>query len=607
MTRYMNVQVLMLISALILLHVQVTSATATAVTVTATASSNDPLQLHHHDHHVLHNYQSTNESRIQKLRKRLCIHETNQRLIKHKKLFHRNSNTKAKANSNNNNNNYYNNMKEGSCRTRFMFQLPTSQQLYQIMFSNLYKYNSNNSASTSNNSIANNIRHFNHPFVGITKPIGEQEQLQYHTQQLTQQQHDHERVITVSLDPQTQQNDGDSEWWPQSLDTLAHDISNTPYNRHGHTNVNANANADPNANANANANMHTHNDATTTQRGPWRIKRYTKRIGHGQQCYDRVRDAALDWEFTHFHNDDDIDGDDRNNRDHDHNHNRRKPAMGILRASPPPSTDPFQENTNPNILQICNHPSIIQQKKIATFTLFTLTLAPRFSNMLRGIGIGNFGNVGNGNIAMPSVYVVNPVAVVYDIVDQFSSKGDRFTSTAYCTLKGHLISGEERVTVILRNNDNDHHYNDHDHHYNHNDGHGHDYSDFAIMNHGHASSRTRTHTHTRINNTSKQQQHANDSTCTRSGGSGGYVDVEILSYSKPAPTWMGKLVWPFIAKKQDEFFQRELEALEKVAIGVGGGCGAVYAGSETGSRVGSSTATDAAATRTARTATRSSN
>ena len=70
-----------------------------------------------------------------------------------------------------------------------------------------------------------------------------------------------------------------------------------------------------------------------------------------------------------------------------------------------------------------------------------------------GIGNGNIG-IGNGNIGigMPSVlYVANPVAVAHYIVDQISSKGDRFTSNAYCMLKGHLISGEERVTVILRN------------------------------------------------------------------------------------------------------------------------------------------------------------
>ena len=570
MTMTMTVYAQVLLSALVLIMIMNVQLSTVSVTVDATttssSSSADPISVS-----MLHNYryQSTHESRMHKLGRRLSIHEKhNHRLMKHKKLFHGDTNTNRNINSKANNDNINGNMKGGSCRTRFMFKLPTSQQLHQIMFSNLYKSNSESTTRksssilifTRSNSIANNIRHFNHPFVGITKPIllGEQLQEQHRYQQEQEQQ----RVISVSLDPHIQQNDidHDCEWWPQSLDSLAHDVIST--NHH----VNANANAI------ANANIDTHNDATTTQRGPWRIKRYTKRIGHGQQCYDRVRDAALDWEFEYFHGDDD--------NDHDNDNEHRKPDLGILRASPPPSTDPFQNNTNPNILQICNHPSIIQQKKIATFTRFSLPVPPpRFVNILRGLGVGNGDGNGNGNgngngigigngngiIGMPSVYVVNPVAVVYDIVDQLSSKGDRFTSTAYCTLKGHLISGEERVTVILRNDhnngDNDDGDNDVD-----NDG-KEGNTDYAVVNHGHASSRTRTRTrtHTRINISKQQQQHhANASTCIDSGG---YVDVEILSYSKPAPTWMGKLVWPFIAKKQDEFFQRELEALEKVGIG----------------------------------------
>jgi len=136
----------------------------------------------------------------------------------------------------------------------------------------------------------------------------------------------------------------------------------------------------------------------------------------------------------------------------------------------------------------------MQHKKIATFTQFN---PPKIiSNILQSVNV---------NFHLPSIYVLNPVAVVYDIVDQVSKRGDTFTSTAYCTLKGHLLSGEERVSVILR--------------------------DYHACHDGHAN-----------------------------------VDVEILSCSRPAPTLLGKLVWPFISKKQDEFFRRELEALEKVAI-----------------------------------------
>mmetsp|Transcript_2555 Transcript_2555/g.2872 ORF Transcript_2555/g.2872 Transcript_2555/m.2872 type:complete len:202 (-) Transcript_2555:21-626(-) len=44
------------------------------------------------------------------------------------------------------------------------------------------------------------------------------------------------------------------------------------------------------------------------------------------------------------------------------------------------------------------------------------------------------------------------------------------------------------------------------------------------------------------------------------------VDIEIVSYSRPSSTSLiGKLVFPFIDKMQDEFFRNELDALEDIA------------------------------------------
>ena len=46
--------------------------------------------------------------------------------------------------------------------------------------------------------------------------------------------------------------------------------------------------------------------------------------------------------------------------------------------------------------------------------------------------------------------------VVYDVVDQRAPDGQTtFTSTAYATLKGHFLRGEERVTVALRDGSQD--------------------------------------------------------------------------------------------------------------------------------------------------------
>lgn len=81
----------------------------------------------------------------------------------------------------------------------------------------------------------------------------------------------------------------------------------------------------------------------------------------------------------------------------------------------------------------------------------------------------------------------------------YSGPGTTYTSTAYATLKGHWLSGEERVTVALRD------------------------------------------------------------------GVHGDVDVEIVSFSRPAPTLAGKLIWPFVGRRQRDFFERQLQALEQVS------------------------------------------
>ena len=48
-----------------------------------------------------------------------------------------------------------------------------------------------------------------------------------------------------------------------------------------------------------------------------------------------------------------------------------------------------------------------------------------------------------------SLFIVNPVHVVYEVKDAHTPQY-KFSSTAYATLSGHLLSGEERVSVIWR-------------------------------------------------------------------------------------------------------------------------------------------------------------
>lgn len=173
----------------------------------------------------------------------------------------------------------------------------------------------------------------------------------------------------------------------------------------------------------------------------WRVLRYRKRVGTGKRCYRRVQHAMLDWDFEAC----------EGNR-----------CMGIL--STPMS--------NKTVDVGCNEASprsrfLTRRHLLATFTgiIFPIPLKPLF--------------------------VINPVHVVYEV------KNSRRSSTAYATLTGHLLAGEERVTVLI-------------------DG-------------------------------------------------GDAVVVEILSFSRPAPTLRGKCIWPLIGRMQQRFFLAEVHHLDRIA------------------------------------------
>jgi len=97
-----------------------------------------------------------------------------------------------------------------------------------------------------------------------------------------------------------------------------------------------------------------------------------------------------------------------------------------------------------------------------------------------------------------SLFVVNPVHVVYEVKNTRSIPKCLASSTAYATLSGHLLAGEERVTVVWRK------------------------------------------------------------------GMGGGVDIEIVSFSRAAPSVGGKLIWPLIGRMQKQFFLAELAHLDEV-------------------------------------------
>lgn len=172
----------------------------------------------------------------------------------------------------------------------------------------------------------------------------------------------------------------------------------------------------------------------STTQGGWRVLKFYKTVGHGAKCYKRVRNAIFDWDFEA---------------------DNGKKLVGIMSASK-------------------------QQYHETHKTLLATFAEIRFPKPIK------------------SIFVVNPVHVTHEIIDSKQIPKCIYSSTSYATLSGHLLSGEERVSVIWRKY------------------------------------------------------------------SGGEVVVEIVSFSRPAPSVSGKLVWPVIGRMQRNFFLEEMKHLDRI-------------------------------------------
>jgi len=163
----------------------------------------------------------------------------------------------------------------------------------------------------------------------------------------------------------------------------------------------------------------------------WRILRYRKRVGRGMDCYRKVRDAALDWEFQS------ADG-----------------STGMIEV---PDVDPRGESFESGILPKRSYSVQPIDDDDSDSNPYSS------SSLYRSLGSRRLVSFASQSIAgfLPPfmrqrMYSINPVMVVYDLVDQRAPDGQTtFTSTAYATLKGHYLRGEERVTVALRDGSQD--------------------------------------------------------------------------------------------------------------------------------------------------------
>lgn len=159
----------------------------------------------------------------------------------------------------------------------------------------------------------------------------------------------------------------------------------------------------------------------------WKRLRFSRRVGRGASCYTAVRDAALEWEF---------DG---------------KECGGIVQ-----------------IHSKARHAEQLYQRRDSYGTGYDVV-----HNAVYGDGdlyapsgesaVKMWSGPGGRRLAtytqafrskwLPKVYCVNPVTVVYDLVDQ-RGPSTTYTSTAYATSKGHWLRGEERLTVAHRDDGN---------------------------------------------------------------------------------------------------------------------------------------------------------
>lgn len=198
---------------------------------------------------------------------------------------------------------------------------------------------------------------FNHKLVGLTNPCL---QVQQEMSNIVTQQHDKAVIAASSTSNAIQKQN--MNWWPRRA------CENLPEQ--------------------------------------WRVLRLRQAgVGQGMDCYQRVKEAALAWEFK---------GSSKGVQPVLSPTSSKSSCTRVLRLE-------HIGTAVPSALQIWNGPG----RRLCTYTCL----------------LGH------------RLFQINPVAVVYDVVDQAGPPGTiAFTSTAFATTRGHWLKGEERVTVVLRDN-----------------------------------------------------------------------------------------------------------------------------------------------------------
>jgi uncharacterized protein (UPF0548 family) len=180
----------------------------------------------------------------------------------------------------------------------------------------------------------------------------------------------------------------------------------------------------------------------------WSVVRLRRRLaGRGRGCYQAVRDAALRWEFDA--------GDAGIVCVSSASRRRRARAVAPSDEAGCYSIAPgyYRVEADPGSSANGNGPQGGPGRlAYEESDMFRPTRSDQVLQIWSGPGSRRLVTHASKPSGGPlRLLAMSPVGVVYDLVDQRGSDGaTTYTSTAYATLRGHWLAGEERVTVALR-------------------------------------------------------------------------------------------------------------------------------------------------------------
>lgn len=132
------------------------------------------------------------------------------------------------------------------------------------------------------------------------------------------------------------------------------------------------------------------------QKKKWRQCRYRRRVGQGQACYERVRDAALEWQFSHTqHPTKGILPVGVGTSSSSSGTSKRKKSTSGINHNHQQDSFSLDEDASKHVQCIWAGPHLAASRRLVTFT-----------------------TCGFKSSWLPKLYTMNPVMVVYDLLDQ---------------------------------------------------------------------------------------------------------------------------------------------------------------------------------------------